>query len=440
MATLHEKALALVDGHPQVQDWAVRTFRRRSLERYLVREQVESQRMVETERAVVEVHRDLHSPEGEPRRGFSSFTLLPDDDTSAGRQKLEEAIFAAGLALNPTYELPGPARYPEVLTLDPELVRSPGEALAELSAQLLRQLKREPQVELSSAEFFAHVLETQLANSRGVETRKEETHLVVELVLLSSDGHEESEYFASLQRRALRDLDLATEIARGAARARDSLRAGVPPTRTGPVAISGRALLDLLAFLRHATSGSMKYQHLSQWEMGQSVYGDKEVKGELLTLVTDRTLPWGIGTGPFDDDGVPGQRVALVEAGVLKRFWADYRHAQYLSIPPTGTFGNLVIPGGRTPAAELLNPADRLFHIVSFASMDPDPITGEFVGEIRLGYDVGAGETRPFKGGALSGNMEGALADVRFSQEQIFLGGYWGPEVALFGELAVGGN
>jgi len=440
MTTLHQEAIALVDGHPQVQDWSVRTLFRRSFELYLVRERTESQRAVETERAVVEIHRDLRSPEGEPRRGFSSFTLLPDDDASAARQKLEEAIFAAELALNPPYTLPGPAAYPEVSILDPNVEEAPQEVLAELGGQLLRQLEREPQVGPSSAEFFAHLLETRLSNSRGVEAHKRGTQLLVELVILSSDGQEESEYFATLRRRALRDLNLPAEVARYAGRARDSLGVGVPQTRKGPVAISGQALVDLLVFLRYASSGLMKYQNLARWEIGQSIYGEKQVQGEPLTLVADATLPWGVGSTPFDDDGLPGKRTTLVEEGVLRRFWADYRYAQYLGLSPTGAFGNLCIPEGQTSAIELLASDERLFHVVSFAAMDPDPITGQFVGEIRLGYDVGAGGVQPFKGGALSGDMESALANVRFSQEMAFTSGYHGPEVALFGELSVGGE
>ncbi len=155
--------------------------------------------------------------------------------------------------------------------------------------------------------------------------------------------------------------------------------------------------------------------------------------------MADATLPWGVESAPFDEDGIPGQRTLLVEDGVCRQFWADYRYAQYLGLPATGAFGNLCIPAGTAPLEDLLGEGP-LFHIVSFASMDPDPITGEFVGEIRLGYDVRGGKARPFKGGALSGDMQGALAQVRFSREVAFLGRYRGPEAARFGDLAVGGD
>ncbi|NLE76364.1 MAG: hypothetical protein GX605_06390 [Chloroflexi bacterium] len=439
MTTLHQRAIQLVQGHPQINDWAVRSRRRRSHELYLVRERTESRRQVETERAEVEIHRDLQSPEGEPRRGASSFTLLADDSASAAQAKLEQALFAAKLALNPPYQLPEPTPYPAVETLDRGLVEQPQAALDQLASETLQTLAGEPGASLSSAEFFTHWQATRLTNSRGVEAQREGSHLFLEMVILAADGSEESEFFASLERRALQDLDLPAEVAAYAQRAGDSLRGSAPPTRRGPVAVSGAALIELLRFLESASSGAMKYQQLTRWEVGQSIYGGREVLGEPLTLWADRTLPRGVGAAAFDDDGVPGQRVPLVVGGVVQRFWSDYRYAQYLGLPASGSFGNLCVAPGAVSAAQLL--ADGpLFHIVSFAAMDPDPITGEFVGEIRLGYDVGGGKARPFKGGALSGEVSAALANVRFSRDLLFAGDYHGPRVALFGDLALGGQ
>ncbi len=259
MEDIHRKAIALVRGHGDVHDWSVRTVHRRSHELYLVRDAVESRRTVETVRAIAKVHRDLRGPGGEPLRGFSSFTLLPDDSPSAAQAKLDEALFAAGLACNPPYTLPGPAPYPQVQVWDPDLVGHPQEVLEDLAGQMLAQLAREAHAGPSSAEFYVDLTETHLTNSQGVEVRARDAELFIEVVILSADGHDESEYYAALRRRTLKDLDLPVEVARFAAWARDSLGAGPPPTRRGPVVVSGQALVDLLVHLRHASSGAMKY-------------------------------------------------------------------------------------------------------------------------------------------------------------------------------------
>ena len=72
-------------------------------------------------------------------------------------------------------------------------------------------------------------------------------------------------------------------------------------------------------------------------------------------------------------------------------------------------------------------------------AMSPDPITGSFVGEIRLGYEVENGEAQPIRGGSISGNLFSALAGACFSQETGFFGNYVGPRGARFPAVTVAG-
>ena len=62
--------------------------------------------------------------------------------------------------------------------------------------------------------------------------------------------------------------------------------------------------------------------------------------------------------------------------------------------------------------------AEPHVEIVSFSWFNPDPITGDFATEIRLGYVVDGQGRRPFKGGLLIGNVLDALANVRWSRER----------------------
>jgi PmbA protein len=78
--------------------------------------------------------------------------------------------------------------------------------------------------------------------------------------------------------------------------------------------------------------------------------------------------------------------------------------------------------------------------IVSFSWFNPDPVTGDFSTEIRLGYVVNGNGRRPFKGGLLIGNVLDALANVRWSRETGFYGNYFGPVAARFGQLTVAGG
>ncbi len=76
------------------------------------------------------------------------------------------------------------------------------------------------------------------------------------------------------------------------------------PTRCGP------ALLELLDFFRFQTSGQSKFQKATQLELGQSVFGAREVQGEPLTL---RYLVW-INRRGADEANVAEVYAAYVEA------------------------------------------------------------------------------------------------------------------------------
>ncbi|MBI4494075.1 MAG: hypothetical protein HY690_14905 [Chloroflexi bacterium] len=164
------------------------------------------------------------------------------------------------------------------------------------------------------------------------------------------------------------------------------------------------------------------------------------VAAERLTLAADATLPFGLATTSFDDEGVPGQRVELVRDGVVAGLWATRRYADYLGLPATGQLGNLVVAPGSASTAELLAQAEPTLHVVAFSWFDPDPISGDFVAEVRLGYELDRGQTRPVKGGSVSGNVFTALANARFSRDLVFRGSYHGPETLWFANLTISGR
>jgi PmbA protein len=243
------------------------------------------------------------------------------------------------------------------------------------------------------------------------------------------------------------DLKLESLVAESARAARDTLRARAPKTRVGPVVLSGEALVTLFeAFGFHASARAV-YMKLASIEPGQNVLGEREVKGDPLTIRSNALRPYALGAHRFDGDGVPGQDVLLVENGVLRQRTASHRYAQYLNVPVTGEAGTTEVQAGTAPLAELLR--GPVLHVIKFSSPEVDPVTGDFGSEIRLGYEVDGDETVPVKGGSVSGNVFDAFADARFSSGTISQvaagfsaggGDYFGPEAVRFASLRVAGE
>ena len=239
-----------------------------------------------------------------------------------------------------------------------------------------------------------------------------------------------------MTRRRASDLDLEAEVARRVRHAVDLLSAGPATAFEGPVVLAGATLGEFInsGVIQTLTSAASKFNRLSTWEIGTSIFRG-EVTGDPLTVWASRQLPFGTHAARFDEEGLPAQRVALIEAGRLLAFTAGQRYADYLAIPATGAFGDIEVAPGRTPAAELV--AEPHVEIVTFSWFNPDEVTGDFACEIRLGYRVEGGVRTPFRGGMLVGNVLDALADARWSAETGFYGDYQGPTTARFGQLTV---
>ncbi len=442
-----EQTIAALKGQPGVDDWLVREVKSLSTQYYLARRCPENERTAAGERLEVEVYNDHPAvKDGQPSRGSASVTILPGDEPRLG-ERIREAVFMASLTDNPPYALPGPAVYPQVLTVDRMLEVEPGRVAAELAERLVAVLAGEPDISLASAEIFIDRRAVTLRNSRAIEAEQQGTSLVVDFVLLARDPAtgQETEAHVEVRRRALASLDIEALVRRQAQYARDTLRAKVPASGRFAVVVADDALDQLLGGmfispLAFRSSAQFKYQNLSPWEVGKSVFGDVAPTGDPLTVYANAILPWGTNSAAFDAEGTPGQRLLVIENGVLRNFWATQRYAQYLSVPATGQFGNLEMLPGSMPIADMWQGDGVLYYIVAFSSMSPDPATGNFVGEIRLGYERRGGEVRPIKGGSVSGNIFSDLAAARLSQETMMLGAYQGPQAVRFPSLVVSGD
>ncbi len=437
---------------PGVTDWQVQQHAERSAQLFLIGSKTETRRLVSTGYIQAQVYND-HPPRSTqaatPRlaRGMTRRRLLNEEIADPARlsRALEEAVFIASLIDNPPYSLPTPPAtgYPQVETADAALDGSDQarlNALSELRERLLAAVAAEPGVRLSSAELFATASDITLRNSRGIQAGRSETSLFCDLVLIASDGNQAAEYHTAPQRRRLSDLNIEQIVRHAAQYARDSLRVYPSPMHEGPVVISGEALVDLFPPLIFHSSARAAYQSLGRFSLGASICGEQPIRGDRLTFISNALLPYGQASAPFTDEGLPGERLVVIQEHHLQAWWAEQRYADYLRIRPTGRFANIEVPAGTHPLQEMLQSDGPLYHLVAFSWLRPDDLTGDFVAEIKLGYRLEHGQITPIKGGSLSGNLFDALSEMYLARETQFTGNYLGPEALRFGQLTISGT
>lgn len=421
--------------------WTVRQIRTRGAQVYAVPQGIEAQRAVEGERYLIDVLRNAKTSEGAAAIGDGNASLLPGGDIE---KAIDQATLVAGLVANPVYGLPGPATLPDVELSDPQLLQDAPKAIRELMERIQAAVQKHPSVRLTAAECFGEVQATHLVNSRGIDAEQESTEINLEIVLHGRRGEHESEIFDEMTRRRITDLDIERVIEERVQMTLDALEAQAPRSWQGPVVLRKEALTIFLAgdqlngsVIQTLGSAGSKYSGISAWEVGKPVFRG-EVKGDPLTVWGNRELSFGVGSNRFDAEGLAAQRIQLILENQLTAFSASQRYADYLQVPATGAFGNIELPPGSTPASSLL--AEPYVEVTQFSWFNPDPITGDFATEIRFGYLVQDGKRIPFKGGQLIGNYMDALADVRWSAETGFFGGYLGPHTARFNDLKIAGT
>jgi len=436
-----EKIKQILDNHQEIKSWSISHQKTDGTQQYDIGKTREAIRQVSTECYKVDVLCDSLDGEGKSSCGVGTVTLLPGDEI---QEMIEQAVLTAKLVHNQPFDFPDPGELPKVELADSVYLKDPKGALDNTISTIMEISSLIPGVRISAAECFGQERQTHLLSSKGIDANQNDTEIYIQWVVIAGKGEDEVESFAEIYSRRLADLNLDEEVKRRAQYTADLLKTETAPSRTGPVIVRGGTLAGMLAgevyfgsMIQLLSSAENKYTGETPWKIGKSIFRE-EVKGDPLHVFANRQLPYGMNSSVFDSEGIPAQRVSLIQDNQLKTFIASQRFAHYLNLPVTGDFGNLEMSAGSTPTADLV--ADSHIEIADFSWFNPNPITGDFASEIRLGYLVENGERKPFRGGLLIGNLLDALADVTWSSEIGFYSNYLGPSAARFNNLQVAGE
>jgi PmbA protein len=200
-----------------------------------------------------------------------------------------------------------------------------------------------------------------MANSRGLVAHYEQTRAEFSVTILEPN----SSGWAKAKSPDIRQLDpeeLAENAARTAAISREPRE--IPAGRYTTI-LSPAAVLDLVGFLFYdfaATSVADKRSCLTG-RLGKKIFGDN------ITIWDDAYHPLQSGP-PHDGEGVPRQKVLLVDRGVPKNLVYSRATAKKMKAEPTGhgfslpnEYGeapmNLVFSGGNKTTEEMIKTTER---------------------------------------------------------------------------------
>ncbi len=239
------------------------------------------------------------------------------------------------------------------------------------------------------------VEESVIVNSHGVEGVKKGTFCGANLGVIARDGtvttpiHTE---FSMSRGLYINPEDVGKNATKNAIQ---SLQVTKIETGNYPVIFSPNAsfMLFLFTLIRALEADFV--------QMKRSPYAGKigeTVMDEKLTIIDDGTLPGGIGSDPFDDEGVPSQRKVLVDKGVLREFLYDNYTARIdnrkstgngiryswmatqpkYELTPTISPTNFIIEGGDSSFDEMISEMKNGVYVLEVqGAHSSNPETGE---------------------------------------------------------------
>ncbi len=377
-----------------------------------------------------------------PKLGHTSFPVTADMTKSDFLKMLKQGLRHAGCVYNPLRTLPVSGLiYPPADCFENGYKAHFQDLLSDIANKIIRLVRKEKNISISHSELYLTFRTTLLVNSNQLELKGEETFCSMYLILLAEKNGDQIDQQIEIHRRSFNKMDLENIVRSYSAFARDRLSGSLPQTGTFPVIISDSALDHFFAPLLFHSSGRATYEGLSRFKKDKPITNGC-FNGDAVSLKVDATWPMGNKTVPFGPEGLPPQEVKVIEDNIFKNLICDQKYADYLNIRPTGPTGNVILQEGKAGWQELIhrNGNALLYHIPSFSSLMPDPVTGDFKGEIRTGYEYSSKGIRPIRGGAISGNIFDALLNARLSSEKVFRGDYYGPAALRFENLIVSGT
>lgn len=424
---------ALLRSAP-IDGWQVRRVREQSDQLYLVFDQVESLRRVESETFQVQIYLRVEK-DGRQWLGESGWTANPGDDYAAD---LAQALERAPWALNPVFPLPGPGQeYQPLALVDADLQAEPRQVLWRVRHDLNQAVAGDSRVQLASAEIYAYFREIDFQNHTGLTGSYAETELQIQFALLAATGGQEAESLGWRRAGFYRDLHLQDLVPRYSRYALESAVAELPPSGAYPVIFGEEALDTIFQHLCAQAGGQAAFQGWSRLQAGEPVI--KNPRRDLLTLASDPWLPGGLKSKPFDSQGLGLKPVTFIRDNIFQQYLAEPRYAAYLQVPATGGLTNLRVTPGRATLAEMLY-AGTVLHLLRFSTLEPNPVTGAISGEIRTGYLMRQGEAVPIRGGSVSGQLEEAFRYLTLSRETEQRETYVGPAGIRVEEMDIAGD
>lgn len=341
--------------------------------------------------------------------GLSHTTDVTDLDGA-----VERAWDAAAFGSPAHFSFPPPGQLPEVNTYDPAVPEVSKAEMVDLGNEMMAVVKDYNSDILLSAGLKKGVGTTEFANSAGTRLTSDRTQFRLGVhgqLVRGTDILWAGDSFG-WRRREIDHVGVAKKAVKLFRMAEKTV-----PMRSGnlPVILAPEGMNVLLLALHMGLNG--KNVVLGASPLAGSL--GKRIAEATFSITDDPLIDYGIGSGCFDDEGVPHQVTPLIVEGELKNFLYDLDTAGRAGTQSTGNGvgcspTNWVVETGNVSYEEMIRNTDEGLLVYDVLGLGQgNPMSGEFSVNVQLGYKIEKGEVvGRVKDVMLAGNTYDALKDV----------------------------
>lgn len=238
---------------------------------------------------------------------------------------------------------------------------------------------------------------------------------------IATEGGKKREGWYSDRKRILLDLETSERLGRKAAdRALAKLGAAPVPSTKAPVIFEGEAAGQFL----NAIFGAFNGQNVLEQRSFLAGSLGKPVASPLLTISDEGLMRRGLGTRPFDGEGVQARNTLVLDRGVLNAFLTTSvsgrrmgrgstgnANRSYDSLPAIGPT-NFHVERGNARLDKMISEVPKGLFVTGLAGAGVDVVSGEFSQQVEGRWIEGGKLAQPVEGITLGGRLSEMLLGI----------------------------
>ena len=312
----------------------------------------------------------------------------------------------------------------------------------------------DPRVRTEEAVYSDSDSEIAIATSTGVAGSYRRTDASCYCVAIASEGDDTQIGFEFDLARGLAGLDTEAVARRSAEKALSTLGAGKIPSGRMPIVLDPYVAGRFLGVIAVALTGEavQKGRSLFAGKLGERVAADN------VTMVDDGRVQGAPGSAPWDAEGVPTQRTAVISEGLLDSFLYDITSARREGRESTGNASragfksapgpapsNLTIRSTGESKEEVFARAGTALWVHDFHGVHSgaNPVSGDFSVGVTATLLENGTPGKPVKEVTIAAPMLDILSRIECVADDLRwlpFGGAFGGATTLISEMTVAGS